>query len=340
MKANLKIENFGPIESVDLELRKFNIIIGSHSSGKSTISKLLCIFHSVSCEAVSSAQYNKDAFRESLNFYQIENFYRSETYIEFQDQRMHFELRKSKINIKYNLSKENSANKSNVCYVPAERIALPLLDALPIDAMINNLKLPKYVMKFYQDFLNVKRTYKAFNLPLFNMQLESVSGEDIITLKNNRRLTLEEMSSAIRGNVSTLVTLEYLQNDTSVFVIEEPELHNFPDLQKNLLYQIASKLNAKCFEDTYVIISTQSPYILSAANNLLLAGKVGRRCYDRVVNIIPASSWIDVKNLAAYLLLEGKAYTIIHGETGLIGENELDNVSEELAGEFDKLLDL
>ncbi|MFI5196918.1 MAG: AAA family ATPase, partial [Chitinophagales bacterium] len=45
MKANLKIKNFGPIISLDVEIRKFNILIGPQAAGKSTISKVLCIIH-------------------------------------------------------------------------------------------------------------------------------------------------------------------------------------------------------------------------------------------------------------------------------------------------------
>lgn len=48
----LKIRNFGPIESFDFNIRRFNILIGRQASGKSTVAKLLYFFrtmpHSVS----------------------------------------------------------------------------------------------------------------------------------------------------------------------------------------------------------------------------------------------------------------------------------------------------
>jgi predicted ATPase len=48
MNARLVIKNFGPILDLDIVIRKYNIFIGPHASGKSTVSKVLALIHSTS----------------------------------------------------------------------------------------------------------------------------------------------------------------------------------------------------------------------------------------------------------------------------------------------------
>lgn len=43
MKEKLIIKNFGPIKSVELELGRFNVLIGEQATGKSTVAKLLAV---------------------------------------------------------------------------------------------------------------------------------------------------------------------------------------------------------------------------------------------------------------------------------------------------------
>ena len=38
----LTIRNFGPIEVVEIELKRINVILGPQSSGKSTVLKVAC----------------------------------------------------------------------------------------------------------------------------------------------------------------------------------------------------------------------------------------------------------------------------------------------------------
>lgn len=46
MKETLQIKNFGPIIDAKIEVKDINIFIGTTSSGKSTVAKLIAIFKS------------------------------------------------------------------------------------------------------------------------------------------------------------------------------------------------------------------------------------------------------------------------------------------------------
>jgi predicted ATPase len=102
MKAKLQIRNFGPINDLDIEISKFNILIGPHASGKSTIAKVLCIIHFFDYGAIFP--YNEkrsiQIIRTILLYYRVENFLQKDTYWFFEDDIFSFELKDESISIK------------------------------------------------------------------------------------------------------------------------------------------------------------------------------------------------------------------------------------------------
>ena len=91
------------------------------------------------------------------------------------------------------------------------------------------------------------------------------------------------------------------------------------------------------------MFTTHSPYVLSSFNTLMLAYKVGHQSEEnraKVEALIPARHWINPDDFSAYYVGGGTVRSIISDTTGLISESELDDVSEDLAGEQDQLLDL
>jgi predicted ATP-dependent endonuclease of OLD family len=164
-----------------------------------------------------------------------------------------------------------------------------------------------------------------------------------VKLANKKPLLLEETSSAIQANLPLLIILAYPFNEASLFIIEEIELHGFPRLQKEVLYYVIERMRHPKLNNAYVMLPTHSPYILSAANNLLFASKVAKQDDEtaaEVNKIISKDSWIEKEEFSAYYIKDGKATSILDNKTGLIYENELDRISEDLAGEFDAVMDL
>jgi len=86
MSEKLIIKNFGPIKSVEIELRRFNVIIGENATGKSTIAKLLavCKYFSYIIDNTSpSYSRNSLPFFRGLSAWGLHDFLRSDTYIFF-----------------------------------------------------------------------------------------------------------------------------------------------------------------------------------------------------------------------------------------------------------------
>ena len=91
------------------------------------------------------------------------------------------------------------------------------------------------------------------------------------------------------------------------------------------------------------IVTTHSPYILTAFNNLMYAGQIVRdkpRRKHEVDQIMGGAALIDPANVKAYMFENGGVRSIIDEETGLIYARELDSVSNDLGIEFEQLADV
>ena len=356
MKARLIIQNFGPIDNLDIEIKKFNILIGPQGSGKSTISKVLCVIHSYFAEILHEKAVAKavdvsykiatknvidNRIVKILANYRIENFLRIDTHWDFEDDFFSFELNGTSIK-NIDLKDENNS-RSQSYYIPAERIALPMISESLFELTLEQTTLPNYFLQFGKDFIVARRNQNLFNLPILGVGFEHKAGRNVVILSDYKSLVLEETSSAIQANLPLLVILQYPAKTASVFVIEELELHGFPSLQKELLYFIVERAKHSNLNNAYVMLPTHSPYILSAANNLLFAAKVAKQDVESAIEaekIIRKESWIEKDDFSAYYIENGKAKSIVNEQTGLTDENKLDVISESLAGEFDALMEL
>ena len=346
MKAKLQIRNFGPIINLDIEIRKFNILIGPHASGKSTIAKVLSVIHSfdyVLFEANRKNEMELFLLRPFLTYYKIEGYLKKNTYWFFEDELFSFKLDGNLIEIKHKKSLEDTTDQSESYYFPAERIALPMISESLFELTLAQSTLPPYFLQFGKDFTIARKNQKLFNIPILNAEYKHTEGRNIVTLhKNNQSLFLEETSSAIQANLPLLIILQYPVKKASLFVIEELELHGFPTLQKELLCYVIERMKHPKLNHAYVMLPTHSPYVLSVANNLLFADKVAKQNNEsakEVGKIINENSWISKNDFSAYYVENGKANSILNDQ-GLIDENKLDSISEDLAGEFDALMDL
>jgi predicted ATP-dependent endonuclease of OLD family len=356
MRARLKIQNFGPIGDLDIQISKFNVLIGPQGFGKSTISKVLCVIHSFvdyfspgnndfsqkpSSESHFSNDFNFQLLNRFLIDYRIENFYNPNTYYFFENDLFLFELDGINITIKH--KKLQNLSRTGSFYFPAERIALPMIGEALFELVLAKSILPSYFLQFGKDFIIARNNLTRPNIPILNVEFEHSYERNVVKINDNKSLFLEETSSAIQANLPLLVILDSPYRLVSLVVIEELELHGFPSLQKELLSYVIGRKKTINLENAIFMLPTHSPYILSAANNLLFAAKVAKQNSEsarEVDKIISKDSWINKEDFSAFYIADGKAVSIVNEETGLIDENELDGISEDLAGEFDALMNL
>ncbi len=132
-----------------------------------------------------------------------------------------------------------------------------------------------------------------------------------------------------------LLIFKYILDRINILlVIEEPEAHLYPETQKNMVELIALLANSP---GNQVIVTTHSPYILAAFNNLLYAHKVGYK--KREVNqIVDSKIWVDAEKTTAYLISDSGCESILDPETQLIQAEKIDSASDIIDEEFDQIL--
>lgn len=235
--------------------------------------------------------------------------------------------------------------KSNSTLVPAERHLFPLLSSSIWSFVDADIDLPQLIRVFGREFERARNRHKSLDLPFLKIQYSFESGRDLVYYADNKSVELAQSASGYQSTIPLALVVDYQRQQAQRrFIIEEPELNLYPTAQKDLIYSLMGGLQPDVdYKDAEWVITTHSPYVLSSFNTLMLAYKVAQRSEElrsEVEKIIPARCWINPDEFAAYYVDNGTVRSIISEKTGLIADNELDDVSEDLAGEQDQLIEL
>ncbi len=170
--------------------------------------------------------------------------------------------------------------------------------------------------------------------------------KDYIIHKDKRKIELSFASSGQQEVLPLAIIFEKYnkvmhRSGGTTFYIEEPEAHLFPSAQKSIVELIAAVYN-NSIGNLQFVITTHSPYILSAFNNLLQAGHLRDEGKNEkeIEKIVSKFSIIKPKELNAFEMRDGKLINLIDEEFGLITATTLDKASEDISKEFDALLNL
>lgn len=120
-----------------------------------------------------------------------------------------------------------------------------------------------------------------------------------------------------------------LKKEKAFVIIEEPEAHLYPDLQNKVVEFIAFFANVN---DSSVLLTTHSPYILTSVNALYCAGKVIHEYPDlskKVSEIIGSKCEIMPRKVTAFKIMkDASVQNLIHGEFDELDTGLIDEISE------------
>ncbi len=110
MKEKLIIKNFGPIKSVELDLGRFNVLIGEQATGKSTVAKVLavCRYFSyiVPIEYPNSGKYEHSLFNQGLDAWGLRSFAAKDSFISYDCLDYSLEVKFNSLKMTHNVVKD------------------------------------------------------------------------------------------------------------------------------------------------------------------------------------------------------------------------------------------
>ncbi|MEO8254059.1 MAG: AAA family ATPase, partial [Flavobacterium sp.] len=359
----LIVKNFGPIKEAEIDLTKYVVFIGDTSTGKSVLAKLISIFR----DFTTILNNNSDDFDKDLDFdYHLKNynidFNIDETIISYSDENFEFLFQHKILTLIKDIKTvipayspfENrfpiysnlriKLNSSSV-YFPAERILTSLIGNTLSGLWANNVALPNCFKIFSANYEVARKEILTGDYSLFGFEYKYENGDDKI-ISSSENFQLSKASSGIQSLLPLLLVFDYeiknsIYNPNLSILIEEPELNLFPKKQKVLIDYIFEKINKTSLK---LIITTHSPYVLSSIDTLMLAKNTYNEHKDlkeEINAIVSENKWVDYENISVYEVRnDGKVYSIKNEEFRSIDTNAIDDVSDIISEEFDKLTEL
>ena len=255
-------------------------------------------------------------------------------------------------------SEEMSWNVPKQIYVPAGRILYSFLPSYSPLYRRSAQQWPGYVLTFYETLGTVvtqlwqrkkqeRRTSLEIGQPDESLVTDFVRRRIDAIIKGQIRYGTDTILLKVGNNQLHPTTIAAGQMETWPFwaiveaglisdiqvYLEEPEAHLHPGAQRSVMEIIAYLVR----RGTRFLLTTHSPYILYAVNNFLMAQKVLDAGKSLPADV-PSEIALRPKQVAAYRFSsDGTVHDIMDPEVGLIDEEELDHVADELGATFTRL---
>lgn len=183
----------------------------------------------------------------------------------------------------------------------------------------------------------LKLANKLIRIVLRGQYSNSEFGERIVH-PGQGYVYLKNASSGQQESIRILqdAFLSIYQGNKLLRIVEEPEAHLFPEAQMATIQLLVLMLNSA--PSGHLILTTHSPYTLTVINNLIYAATVGMKQPKHVNTIIPKELWLPKEHVAAYILQDGEASSIMDNELGEIKAELIDSISNVINQQYDQIL--
>ena len=165
------------------------------------------------------------------------------------------------------------------------------------------------------------------------------AGEEGLTIDGtDKYVKINYASSGQQESVWILNLLDYgmIRAVQTLFIIEEPESHLFPESQKYITELIALAAN----QNHSILLTTHSPYVLGTLNNLLYAAQAKPDTAEKVSQIIHRSMWLERQRFGAWFIKDGEIENGMDQDLDLIQNEKIDEISKTINEDYDSIFDL
>lgn len=220
--TKLTIKNFGPIKTALVELKKFNVIIGPQSSGKSCILKLASFCKWLEKRIVLSQEVeeflNADRIEEELfKFHKLSGFAKIDTVIDYDSNYMQFTIAykdgQPNFTHKWKSKRRWKYKCPAIAYIPAERnIVAVISNWFDVKFERNN------ILSYMADWEEARKMFPiGNNLPILDLGTtyyynQNNKSDSIVVDEKGQTIEFTNASSGLQSVVPICVLISYLAN--------------------------------------------------------------------------------------------------------------------------------
>lgn len=215
---HLIIRNIGPVKKSEIELKRFNFIIGPQSSGKSTVAKILSTCCWVEKEVATTMNENTIVDADSfvslmMDFHKMIDYFGEDSEIIFETDIIGISLKGKDFQVK--LKNQELYRREKICYIPSERNAVTLPELQGFEFGQTNLR------SFLFDWYNAREFYGEDNkTDILNLGVRyfydpsEQKYKDRIEHVNGKtyQIPLGSASSGLQSVVPLQIMLQYYTN--------------------------------------------------------------------------------------------------------------------------------
>ena len=218
----LTIRNFGPIKSVSLQLKKYTVIIGPQSSGKSCILKIASFCKWIEKRIELSQDPDKYMTEgivksELLQFHKLDGFQKANTYIKYESPFMSFIITwegNEKVSFEFQWKRNRwRYQRPAIAYIPAERnIVAAIPNWFDVKLVHNNIR------NYMSDWEESRQLFSMSNtLPILDLDTSyyystKENVDKIVVDKKGNTIDFTNASSGLQSIVPLYVLISYLTN--------------------------------------------------------------------------------------------------------------------------------
>lgn len=209
----LTIKNIGAIKLVEFEVNRINVFMGPQSSGKSTISKILC-----HCQWVEKTCFLNDkqlenyqkqgVFYDSLvEYHKLDGYFHKNASIKYEGEAMTITYTHSSKKTTIKLNDKMVFSYPKICYIPSER---NFVAGVPNFSKYNEGN--NVLLYFAYDWSEAKEDIKKLdisNLLSRKVSYENINDKDYI-FDNGAKLLLTNASSGVQSVLPLYQTIIYM----------------------------------------------------------------------------------------------------------------------------------
>lgn len=314
MTPKIIISHIGPISgTVELELKRFNILIGPQSSGKSTIMKIVCFCRYVEkyCIVHNSIQYYKTYkhfIKELQRFHKLpDSFFNKNSRIQYQGEwiTIDYQHNSEKCNARIEVrrgKKISDADNVKLCFLPSERNMVAVFRNLESEyraKTIDNL------FNFINEWDEIKRYYNQDrSLPMsflggMEFYYDSKNGKETIKITGEKTISPFYASSGVQSSMPMYVMIDYLTdkvfkhrtsvtrkylNDLMVEAMKEEGVFATKEITQGILDAVNVRLKKRLeYHGSHIFIEEPEQNLFPKAQQELvfdIAKKINAACLD------------------------------------------------------------